>query len=192
MRTDSCLAWITKLESKPMPSHARKIIIILLSLSFAFTCLPAFGAIYLCGTIKGDATDDGYQDCINIDSFQDGVGRAIQLGGQASAPSFSEISLSKAMDRSSVPLRAEAAIGQFMDWTIHFVSAGNEGCEYYKVELTNARLSSHSMSSGGDLPFESLSISFEKVRYTYYPPEGPNQCGNPITWGYDLKTGTPL
>ena len=178
-----------------MPSFTKKIVLTLFAVSFAFTCLPAFGAIYLCGPIKGDVTAEGYRECISIESFQDGVGRAIQLGGPgggASAPSFSEISLSKSMDSASVPLRAAAAVGKQENWTIHFVSAGAEGCEYYKVELTAALFSSHSMSSGGDLPFESLSIAFEKIQYSYYPPEGSSQCGAPITWGYDLKTGTPL
>lgn len=175
-----------------MPSFTKKIVLTLFAVSFSLTCLPAFGAIYLCGPIKGDVTDDGYTDCIKIDSFQDGVGRAIQLGGQVSVPSFTEITLSKSMDSASVPLRAAAAVGKPENWTIHFVSSGAEGCEYYKVELTTALFSSHSMSSGGNLPFESLSIAFEKVRYSYYPPEGASQCGTPITWGYDLRTGTPL
>lgn len=153
---------------------------------------PAHAALYLCNpVIKGDATAQGYEECIDINSVQDGVGRAIALGGggggrQVSAPNFSEITLTKQMDRASVPLRREAGVGKSMAWTIHFVSTGPEPCEYYTIELFDTLLSSHSMSSGGDRPSESLSLNFTKIRYTFYENSKAGTCGTPVSWCWDL------
>jgi type VI secretion system secreted protein Hcp len=59
------------------------------------------------GSIKGDKTADGHQDWIVLNSFQWGVGRGISspTGGskdrESSAPSLSEITVTKHQDAAS-------------------------------------------------------------------------------------------
>ena len=68
------------------------------------------------GSIKGETTQLTHKDWIEVNSFQFGVGRGISsgVGGgskrEASAPSVSEITLTKTMDIAS-PLLLKDAIG---------------------------------------------------------------------------------
>ena len=164
----------------------------------SLVCNPLFAAMYLCiGEIKGDVTADGYEDCIDIDSFSDGVVRSISnVGGggrDTSNPQFSEISLGKSMDSSSLELRKQAAVGRPLDMNIHFVQTGAESlCEYYRVQLEDGIVSSHSTSNAADQPYESLSINFTRIRYTLFQSDAKG-CGiSSTTWGFDLAANTEL
>ena len=166
-------------------------------LGLGLASLPASAAIYLCNegkTVEGDVQLKDYEGCIEVLSFQDGVEREINsqvgAGRDVLLPSFADITLTKKMDRASVPLRREAVDGGDMNWSIHFLAEGETPCEYYTIELTEARISSHHMSSSGELPVESMSLNFTKVQYTYFLQNEQGACGAPITWGYDLETAT--
>jgi len=160
-------------------------------------CNPVSADIYLCiDEIKGEVTTSGFEDCIDIENFSDGVSRAISLAGgtrETGRPSFSEISMGKSMDKATVLLRQHAAVGTPLDMNIHFVNTGIERpCEYYHVNLGGALLASHTMSNTADQPFESLTINFSRITYASYTYDG-ERCGtNPVTWGYDLAAGQPL
>jgi len=52
--------------------------------------------------------------------------------------------------------------------TIHFTTtAGGKVEEFFKHELENVGLSHFSVSSGGDLPVETMSLNFTKVTETF-------------------------
>jgi type VI protein secretion system component Hcp len=178
----------------------RNQIIRLIKTGLLMVCLlwgNAFAAIYLCAgpEIKGDVTAKGYEECIAIDSFEDGVERPLDPSvpePRPEAPEFSSIVLTKSFDSSSLSLRREAAVGEARDMAIHFVTEGASQCEYYKIELTHALLLSHSTSNSVQ-PYESLSMIFGRVMYTHYSFES-GDCQSPTmtTWGYDLRSGESL
>ncbi|HYM02686.1 MAG TPA: type VI secretion system tube protein Hcp, partial [Stellaceae bacterium] len=68
--------------------------------------------------IKGDTTAEGHEKWIEVNSFQWGVGRGISspTGGSAdresSAPSVSEIVVTKHTDTASIDLLSEALQGE--------------------------------------------------------------------------------
>ena len=68
------------------------------------------------GDLNGEATAEGYKDWIELTSLQWGVGRGISAGTggaskrESSAPSVSEITVTKTMDAFS-PLALKEAIG---------------------------------------------------------------------------------
>ena len=127
------------------------------------------------GDLKGEVTADGYKDWVEFSSFQWGLGRGISsgVGGgskrEATAPSVSEITLTKTMDAFS-PLSLKEAIGGKA-----VVSKGRadadgqrwEACRLSKFILTDTLISGYSMSSGGDRPSESLSLNFNKFDSEY-------------------------
>ena len=168
----------------------RGLVFLLVGLIYAlpFFTVTGIAAIYLkLGTLEGDVTVKGYEKWIQVDSVQFGVGRSISspTGGtrDASAPSVSEVTLTKPMDKSHPGLfsRAVGAAGGSSGETaqLYFVRTGNNGLEtYYKIDLSEALVSGFSVSSGGDLPFESLSLNFTKITVTY---------SNLAPAGYDLK-----
>jgi type VI secretion system secreted protein Hcp len=148
------------------------------------------------GDIKGDVTAEGHKgaDCwVEVNSFQWGVGRGISspTGGaadrEASAPSVSEITLTKPMDVSSYRWLEEALWGEGQAVTIDFCKTDKDKLEVYaQYILSDTMISGYSASSGGDRPSESLSLSFSKFEFVF-TGMNPNNAGgeNPRT-GYDI------
>ena len=133
---------------------------------------------------------------IEISSFQFGVGRGISspTGGSAdresSAPSVSEIVITKSQDSASPNFFKSVAAGHSSlgTCTITFDKGSQpKGITYLTITLTNVLVSSYSISSGGDRPTESITLNFTKIEYSN-KIEGTT--GNPNT-GVDLKKPAP-
>ena len=127
------------------------------------------------GDLKGEATASTHKDWIEIQSVQWGVGRGISsgVGGaskrEASAPSVSEITVTKTFDASSPLLLKEALGGKAVVVKMDLTQTDNKGSHvaYQKYVLTNCLVSGYSISSGGDRPSESLSLNFTKIDSEY-------------------------
>lgn len=131
--------------------------------------------------IKGDVTEKGHKDWIELSSFQWGVGRGVSTptGGaknrEASAPSVSEIVVTKLADKATPDLAKEALQGKGKEVEISFCKT-EAGVlkEFMNYKLTNTLISGFSTSSGGGDPTESLSLNFTKVEFSYTPRELDN------------------
>ncbi|MCX7371709.1 MAG: type VI secretion system tube protein Hcp [Alphaproteobacteria bacterium] len=127
------------------------------------------------GAINGETTQTTHKQWIEINSIQWGVGRGISsgVGGgskrEATAPSVSEITLTKTFDISSPLLLKEALGGKAVEAKIELTQTDNNGkhVSYQKYVLTNTLVSGYSISSGGDRPSESLSLNFTKIDSEY-------------------------
>jgi type VI secretion system secreted protein Hcp len=151
-------------------------------------------------TIKGESLAEGHKGSdgwMEIGSVQWGCGRAIStpVGSsakrEASAPSVAEVVVTKLMDSTSPLLAQEALIGKAVEATVELVETGEGKLEtFLTVKLTNAMISSYSMSSGGDRPSESLSINFTKIEYTYqgYDDQHKADSAKKKSFMYDLTT----
>lgn len=133
-------------------------------------------AIYMkFGSFKGASTTEGFKDWIELDSFQWGVGRGIGSAArgaesrEASEPSISEVVVTKRMDKSSPSLLSDAWARQLnAKVEIKFTTTTkNQVTDFLTYELTNTGLSGYSVSSGGDMPAESLSLNFTKISVAY-------------------------
>jgi len=147
-------------------------------------------------TIKGDSTLDGHDDWVQFDSVQWGVGRAIAAttgGGdrETSQPSFSEITLTKFMDKSSIDLFIESCGGKKPYPTIiRWVNTSGDTNEvYHELELGNTLVTAYSTSSGGDRPTESITLNFTTimVKYTRFAPDGTQEEISPKGWDLTLN-----
>ncbi len=127
------------------------------------------------GDIKGETTQLTHKEWIEVNSFQMGVGRGISsgVGGgskrEATAPSVSEVVVTKTMDISS-PLLLKAAIGgKAVVAKIELTQTDNSGkhVAFQKYILTDTLISGYSISSSGDRPMESLSLNFTKLDSEY-------------------------
>lgn len=127
------------------------------------------------GDIKGETTQLTHKDWIEVNSFQFGVGRGISsgVGGgskrEATAPSVSEIVVTKSMDIASPLLLKDAIGGKAVTAKIELTQTDNSGkhVSFQKYILTNTLISGYSLSSGGDRPSESLSLNFTKIDSEY-------------------------
>jgi type VI secretion system secreted protein Hcp len=143
--------------------------------------------------IPGDVTAAGHEKWIEVNSFQWGVGRGISspTGGssdrEASAPSVSEIVVTKPTDIASVKLLDESLEGEGVDCTIDFCKTDKGQLNVYlSYTLNNTMISGYSMSSGGDRPQESLSFNFTKVACRDVSLGSKNEDGSPETVTYDV------
>jgi len=148
--------------------------------------------------IKGDVTAAGHEGWIDCHSLQWGVGRGIHTPTgssqerESSAPSISEVSVTKSMDASSPAIFSEACVGISKPAVIHLVKTGTQLETYMEYTLTNCLISGYSVSSGGDKPSESLSFNFTKLEMKYTPYDNEHNPGDPIPAGYDISLGEKM
>ena len=127
------------------------------------------------GALNGEVTAKGYEKWMEVNSFQWGVGRGISsgVGGgskrEATAPNVSEITVTKTMDAVSPLMLKEAIGGDAKEVKVHMTQTDSSGkhVAYQIYILTNTLISGYSISSGGDRPSESLSLSFTKFDSEY-------------------------
>lgn len=143
--------------------------------------------------IKGDVTAEGHKDWIELNSMQWGVGRGISsptgasADRESSAPSISEITVSKAQDVATIDLLNEAYQGEGKTVQIDLCKTDKGKIEVYlSYILTNTMISGYSVSSGGDRPSESLSLNFTKIecKMTQMAADNKGATSSGIT--YDL------
>lgn len=145
--------------------------------------------------ITGDVTAEGHEKWVELGSFQWGVGRGISspTGGskdrESSAPSVSEITVTKAQDESTIKVIDAAFQGEGKKVVIDFCKTDKGKLEVYlSYTLTNTMISGYSMSGGGDRPTESLSLNFTKVevKMNQNDETGAGATSSNVT--YDLST----
>ncbi|MAZ89817.1 MAG: hemolysin-coregulated protein [Cellvibrionaceae bacterium] len=150
---------------------------------------------------KGNVTAQGYEDWIEVDNFNFGIGRAITMEAgamanrEASRPSLSEVTVSKALDASSGGLFKASVTGdEGVLVEIHVVQTGANNVEKYAVyTLEDAIISSYSVNaSAGGPPQESLSLSFAKIEADLTHADKTHKNTTNMRVGYDLTTATPL
>jgi len=150
---------------------------------------------YKDGAVKGDVTESNHKNWIELNSFQWGVGRGISSPTGASAdrestaPSVSEITVTKAQDIASVGLLTEALQGDGAKAKIDFCRTNKDQMDVYlTIELENVMVSGYSVSSGGDRPTESLSLNFTKVLVKGTQMKQDGSAAEPANITYDLST----
>jgi type VI secretion system secreted protein Hcp len=151
-------------------------------------------AIYMkFGKVDGAVKTDGFAKWIELNSFQWAVHRSVSSGAggktrESSAPNISEIVVTKYLDSSSTKLYQDAVAGAFdTKVEIKLTTTTKDKVEtYLAYEFENCGVSSYSLSSGGDRPMESLSMSFLKVTYTPSPLDKSGQVKKGDVVHYDL------
>lgn len=155
-------------------------------------------AIYMkYGNINGPVTTTGYDKYIELHSFQWGVGRGVTMahgtkqGRESSLPSLSEVTVSKLMDASSADLLKTALKGDAQEVTLKFTrtdTSGSGGNDYLSIKMKDVILSGYSVSSGGDMPSESLSLNYAEIEFTETPMDDTGKAGTPVKVGFNLAT----
>lgn len=146
-------------------------------------------------TIDGDVTEQAHKKWIGCDSFQWGVGRGIgaptgaAMNRESSAPSVSEIVITKPQDAATGKLLQEAYKGTGKTVTIDFCATdAGQLRVYMQFTLTNTMISGFSTSSGGDRPSESVSLNFTKIMMSQTQLNEDNTTGDNFAVTYDVAT----
>lgn len=142
--------------------------------------------------ITGDTQSKGFTGDIELNSFQFRVEHPIDIAtGQISGKTtFSPIAITKMMDKTSPVLFGKVVQGQVIPQVdILFAKDTPNGLvTYASYVLKNVIISSYSVSSGGDTPSESLSLTFQSVQFTFSSTNPDGSLAPPITATWDLAT----
>ena len=151
------------------------------------------------GDVKGEVTAEGYAEQVELTSFQLGAGIGVSSptggGGKRthSAASFSELSATKAFDNASGLIFGKLAAGVAIpEVVITFVrasgkdTAGND--KYLTVTLKDVLFSGWSVSSGGEMPSESISLNYGQIKLDYWKSDKDSVLTQGTIAGWDLAT----
>src|SRR5215203_4472158 len=151
-------------------------------------------AIYMkYGSIKGPVTTDGFKDWIELESFHWGASRHIGTAARGSTsrehsePTLAEVTVTKRTDVASPKLFLDSVAGKLDSKVeIKFTTTTKGKVEtFLAYKLDNTGVSGYSLSSGGDMPMESLSLNFTKITQSFTGHD-PGVSGSPEIVGYDL------
>ena len=143
--------------------------------------------------IPGESVDALHPRTIEIQSFSLGASNPalVSTGGGASSGkvSFSDISFSKSLDKSSPLLYLHCAQGKHIPQATLYLrqSGADKPAEYYVIKLTDVLVTSVQTSGGGDRPMESLSLNFAKIEFIYRAQKPDGSLDTPVRSGWDLK-----
>lgn len=146
--------------------------------------------------VTGGVTASGYEKQVALESLDFGCGRVVSMrvgdvaNRSENLPEFSELNCSKRTDESSYGILNEAVAGKKgKTCEIAIVEPGDKPTEYVKYKLKDCIVSAYNMSSGGDQPMESFSLSFSDVEVKFTPTDKTGASGGPGIVGFDLATG---
>jgi type VI secretion system secreted protein Hcp len=151
------------------------------------------------GTTDAEQSKTGASE---ITSFQFGAGTGVskESGGlKASVVSLSDVTLSKSFDAMSPPLFAACSRGaKLPKASVIFAKpnadATSGAIPYLTILMENAVISGVSWSSGGEMPSESISLTYEKITFTYEAPPttAKEGQGKPVVTGWDAMKNVKI
>ena len=93
-------------------------------------------------------------------------------GGGSGKANFHDLTFTKPTTASSPGLLLMCASGQHIpavDITENTIAANGTATPFLRVHLTDVLVSSYQVSSGGDIPTESVSLNFANISFTVTP-----------------------
>ena len=148
--------------------------------------------------IKGETTAEGYKDKITVLSVDWNVSRELSSftgtaqDREASATRLGDVTISKLQDNASPDLFKEATIGKGKKAIFFITKQGDKIEEIMKIELTDAMISSYSVSVQGDRPVETITISYTEMMMTVTPTDDKNNITAPLVYGYSGVKGQQM
>lgn len=152
------------------------------------------------GDIKGESTDDGHKDWINLLSVSNNITRPMGAGASGStrhrsSATFGDVVCVKEVDASTPKLQEAIADGtNFPKVEIHLCtsSEGGKRIPYLMWELKNCRVTSYSVSGSTDgaaPPTEQVSFNFEEVKVTYDKLGKDNKSQGKLDYSWKIEEG---
>lgn len=142
--------------------------------------------------VDGEAKDANHDKWIDVLSVSQSITRSMGSDSSArssGAVSFSDITITKELDKSSPKLAEAVAMGKVIP-KVEFHLTSDHGT-YYKYELKNVMITSYSMSGDADdRPTEEISFNYAEIKTTYteYDSDG-NAKGN-VEYTWKVEEGT--
>lgn len=147
-------------------------------------------------SIRGESSAKGYENWIALSSAQMGMGIGLTPGATggfvASTPSISELTVTQAFDRAVPQILAALLGGRMIDEaTLELVESTGKGpVTTMQLVLEDVLLSGLSISSGGERPQVSESLSFGAFTQTIWQIDQDGRRGVASVFSYDVASNT--
>jgi type VI secretion system secreted protein Hcp len=152
----------------------------------------AVNAYLIIQGVDGESTSR--KNAIDIYSFSFGGSLPTsfnQAGGESRAgrADFSDVSVMKAVDKTSPLLFQNCISGDFLKKVeiVYDKPMGDKQEDYFKIEMEDAVITSIQLSGSSENPTESLSFAFKKIKVSYNPEVDKNLKGF-VNKGFDVQT----
>ncbi len=150
---------------------------------------PAFAQNYFLDVsgIPGESTVAAHPNTIAASSF------SLSVTNPGTGVVFSDLAVTKALDKSSPPLFLASAQGTNLASVILYVQKTGSGAtpfDYYTIKLTNAKVSSiFQNGSSGNPTSETVTFRYQRIEIDYVG-QNPNtgQLLPPVVMRWDLTT----
>ena len=143
--------------------------------------------------IKGESTNKGHEEWIDIDSFSWGVSNSgtVGIGGGASSgkPVFSPFSWTQLVDKSVPPMLGGVASGKhYPNATLDVQQASAKPAGvFFQMKFDDVLLTKLDIVGAGDRPNVAGAFVYSKITMTYRPQKADGSLGAPVVGGWDLK-----
>ncbi|MES1265632.1 MAG: type VI secretion system tube protein Hcp [Variovorax sp.] len=144
-------------------------------------------------TIVGQTTFEGYKDNLEVLSYSHGVAMQVTHGVSnsertAGRPNFQDFTITRYSDSATPQLMQACAGGTTLKGDTVFTIARNDESAavlpLIVITLANVVITSISMSGGGDMPVETVTLNFThmKLDYTVQKAEGGKEGVTPFVF----------
>jgi type VI secretion system secreted protein Hcp len=148
--------------------------------------------------IEGESQDEGHKKEIQIDSVSFGATQQANFayggGGGAGKVAFSEMHLTKQLDKATPNLFKNLAKGTHIDEAVITLrKAGGEQVEYCTFTFCQLIVSSQQISgSNGAVFMESVSLSYAQFKIDYKEQTEKGGLSGSIIGGWNVQTNQPV
>ncbi len=148
--------------------------------------------------LPGSSTDAKHKDWCDVISFQIGDTNMTLTSGSTGQsvgrPRFSNMTLTKQIDKTTPQLAVRCANGQrFSKVVLACARPGPQSFDFYTVTLTNAVVTGDrvvgDVNSTLPVPVESVAFSYEKIKWEFVEQKANGSAGNTFTGEWDVKGG---
>ncbi|WNW13136.1 type VI secretion system tube protein Hcp [Pseudomonas sp. DTU_2021_1001937_2_SI_NGA_ILE_001] len=153
------------------------------------------------GNIKGESRDSQHRDEIDIQSFQWGMTQNGSMhqgsGGGASKVSIQNLSITKALDKSTPNLLMACSSGMhFPEATLTVRKAGgNQPLEYLVIRLKEVLVASFNTQAvnHSEVQAETFALNFASVEVSYQPQKDDGgKAGGALKYGWNIRENRKL
>ena len=140
-------------------------------------------------------------DAIDILSFSFGASQTATYGPGASGKearagraNVSDVTIMKVLDKTSPALFDHCVTGNVLSKVtlLYDKPVGDSQQDYFKIEMTDALITSLQLSGSSENPDESVSFAFQKVLIAYNPEGDDGSLAGFVPKGFDMSTLKPF
>jgi len=155
--------------------------------------------------VEGESTSAQGAKQIELLSWSHGVSMPVSSGSHSNVSvkhgrsDHQDLTVSKYLDKTSPILNLKTSGGDNIKTVVLTVFqndvATGAPVEYYKIELEDVLITSLSVGhGGGDLPVETMTLHYNKIKWTYsvQGKDSPGGKKGNVTSGWDLEKNTKV